>query len=154
MTPRRCGRAPGFPSAIPVPVDTGAAIADQATALIGTPFLLHGREPSVGIDCVGLVALSLECTGRLFEIPREYALRGSYFERAVRFFDIEFFHHLSGESAQPGDILLCQPAIRQLHFAVITSRGFVHAHAGLRRVVLTPQPFPWPAIGHWRYIGD
>lgn len=123
-------------------------------ALVGTPFLLHGREPGIGIDCVGLVGLSLKSTGKLFEIPCDYALRGTYLERAVGFFDREFFHHLSVDSALPGDILLCQPAIRQLHFAVTTSQGLVHAHAGLRRVVLTPQPVPWPVTGHWRYIGD
>lgn len=135
-------------------VDIGAAIAEQATALIDTPFLLHGRDPGVGIDCVGLVASCLKRTGRSFEIPRDYALRGSYFERAVSFFDRELFRHLKRESAQPGDILLCQPATRQLHFAVTTSQGLVHAHAGLRRVVLTPQPVPWPVTGQWRYIGD
>jgi hypothetical protein len=28
--------------------------------------------------------------------------------------------------------------------------GFVHAHAGLRRVVTTPAPLPWPIECHWR----
>jgi len=30
----------------------------------------------------------------------------------------------------------------------------VHAHAGLRRVVLATAPPDWQPIGHWRWAGD
>ena len=33
---------------------------------------------------------------------------------------------------------------------VSTDPGFVHAHAGLRRVVEMPGESPWPIIGWWR----
>ena len=134
--------------------DVGAAIADRATTLVGVPFRLRGRSVEAGLDCVGVVAHALECTGRSFEISRDYALRGEYLARISAFFDSDCFRLIEAESFQPGDILLGRAAERQVHFAVHTSHGAVHAHAGLRRVVLTPPPLIWPTIFHWRYIGD
>jgi hypothetical protein len=39
---------------------------------------------------------------------------------------------------------------RQLHLGVRTADGFVHAHAGLRRVVETPGMPEWPLVGAYR----
>ncbi|TPE58524.1 hypothetical protein FJQ54_15775 [Sandaracinobacter neustonicus] len=39
---------------------------------------------------------------------------------------------------QPGDVLLCNPAVRQVHLAVRTELGVVEACARLRRVVERP----------------
>lgn len=132
----------------------GAEIATRATALIGTPFRLHGRNADGGIDCVGVVALSLQNSGCGLSVPCDYAMRGQYREHAFAFFDRNHFQTVTADNHQTGDILLCQPAVRQLHFAIITAAGLVHAHAGLRRVVVTPPPVTWPVIGHWRYIGE
>lgn len=38
----------------------------------------------------------------------------------------------------------------QLHLAVRTKQGFVHAHAGIRRVVETPGEPQWPLLGAYR----
>jgi hypothetical protein len=38
----------------------------------------------------------------------------------------------------------------QLHLGVRTADGFVHAHAGLRRVVETPGAPQWPVLGVYR----
>lgn len=135
-------------------VDVGAAIARRASELVGVPFRLHGRRAEAGLDCIGVVTYALECTGRPFDVPRDYAMRGEYLARIFAFFDADCFRQLGSEPGLPGDISLGQPAARQLHFAVLTKQGFVHAHAGLRSIVLTPPPLPWPAIAHWRYIGD
>jgi hypothetical protein len=43
-----------------------------------------------------------------------------------------------------------EPAAEQLHLAVLTDAGFVHAHAGLRRVVETAGMPEWPVIGIYR----
>jgi hypothetical protein len=137
-----------------VRTDVGEAIAEHAIELVGSPFRLRGRSVEAGLDCIGVVAHALECTGCRFDVPRDYALRGEYLARIFAFFDADCFRQIDTEPALPGDISLGQPAARQLHFAVHTMRGLVHAHAGLRSVVLTPPPLPWPEIAHWRYIGD
>lgn len=137
-----------------MPVNVGAEIAERAITMVGIPFRLRGRTTESGVDCVGVVAEALACTGIAFEIPCDYTLRGEYLGRVFAFFGRDCFRALARDHPQPGDILLCRVADRQLHFAVFTSRGIVHAHAGLRRVVLTPPPLPWHVIAHWRYIGD
>jgi hypothetical protein len=137
-----------------VPVDSRAQIAAAARALVGCPFKLHGRNAKAGIDCVGLVGLALARSGQQLDIPRDYALRGDYLGRISAFFDRSDFAIVSDGQIEPSDILLGVPGPRQVHFLVATIDGAVHAHAGLRRVVLTPYPLPWPIIGHWRFIGD
>jgi hypothetical protein len=139
---------------IPVRDDAGGVIARRATELVGTPFRLHGRKCEGGLDCVGVLAEALACAGHTFRIPCDYTLRGEYVERISAFFDRACFRTLGHQRPVAGDILLCQPAERQLHFAIVATHGIIHAHAGLRRVVLTPHPVPWPIIGQWRYIGD
>lgn len=134
--------------------DVGVAIARRALDLVGTPYKLGGRIPNAGLDCVGVVALALAERGAAAGIPDDYALRGEYLGRVSAFFDRAGFRRVDGEPLLQGDLLLCQPAVRQCHLAVVTSHGAVHAHAGLRRVVLTPLPLPWPLTGHWRSIGD
>lgn len=131
---------------IPVRTDVAA----RALGLVGTPFRLHGRNPAAGLDCVGLVAEALG----LAAVPCEYTLRGDHLGRVVAFFDAGDFHSINDGVLDPGDILLLHPAVRQLHFAIVTEQGAVHAHAGLLRVVLSPLPLPWPIIGHWRRVFD
>lgn len=134
--------------------DVGADIAVRALDLVGVPFQLRGRRPEVGLDCIGVVAVALAGCGDAIEIPCDYTLRGNYLGRISAFLDRDCFSRMSNENMEAGDILLCQPAVRQLHLAVVTHVGAVHAHAGLRRVVLTPLPLPWPVVGHWRCFGD
>jgi cell wall-associated NlpC family hydrolase len=51
----------------------------------------------------------------------------------------------------PGDVLLVRPGPAQHHLVIAAAAGgFVHAHAGLGRVVLTPAPLDWPIDRHWR----
>jgi cell wall-associated NlpC family hydrolase len=137
-----------------VQIESGRQIAQRADELVGCPFKLHGRNPDVGIDCVGVVAAALAKHCGTLVIPHDYAMRGDYMERISSIFDRDCFGSIVGGTVQSGDVILCRPACGQLHFAVIATGGAVHAHAGLRRVVLTPLPLPWPVVGHWRYIGD
>jgi len=50
----------------------------------------------------------------------------------------------------PGDVLLMAAGPGQVHVGIRTATGFVHADAGLRRVVERPGMPPWPVIGVWR----
>ena len=47
-------------------------------------------------------------------------------------------------------LALVRPGPLQLHLMIGTGAGFVHAHAGLGRVVETPGLSPWPVLGWWR----
>ncbi len=47
-------------------------------------------------------------------------------------------------------LALVRPGPLQLHLMIGTGAGFVHAHAGLGRVVEMPGVSPWPVIGWWR----
>ena len=120
----------------------------------GVPFRLHGWSSETGLDCVGLAAVSLQSVGFDLPVPKGYQLRGQFEGQALKFFDTACFKALEpGEVGASGDICMVRIAPRQLHFIIAVAGGFVHAHAGLRRVVLTPGLVTWPIIGRWRYIG-
>lgn len=118
--------------------------AARARALVGTRFRAQGRG-SEGLDCVGLTLATYGIDGGA--VRRDYALRGAYrveLERELQ----RFFRPV--KAARRGDLMLCAPAADQLHLAVKTEAGFVHAHAGLRRVVETPGAPDWPVVAVFR----
>lgn len=129
---------------------SGAALAKAAERLVGAPFRLHGRDPSTGLDCLGVVIAALAQVGRPVEAPPRYALRNSAAGRFMRLPEAAGFSAADAPS-RAGDLLALAAGPAQLHAAIVgTSGGIVHAHAGLRRVVLSPFPLPWPMLGHWR----
>jgi hypothetical protein len=118
------------------------SIVERARAMIGVPFRLHGRS-EMGLDCVGLAAMAI---GR--DAPCAYGLRSGDVNRA------QVWLWAAGLApvavGRPGDLALVRPGPLQLHLMIGTGVGFVHAHAGLGRVVETPGASPWPVIGWWR----
>ena len=132
----------------------GARIAERALDLVGVPFRLHGRTAEAGLDCIGLVAATLQSVGFNLPVPKDYQIRGQFDGRAAQFFNAACFEALApDQDSSSGDLYMVRVAPRQLHFIIAVAGGFVHAHAGLRRVVLTPGSVIWPIIGRWRYIG-
>lgn len=117
-------------------------VAEAALAVVGSRFRLHGRDPATGLDCVGLAAVAFG-----LDAPTGYALRGGDADDVAARLDAVLAR--TSDSA-PGDLLLMRTAPRQLHFGVRTEGGFVHADAGLRRVVERPGEPPWPVLGVWR----
>ena len=120
--------------------------AERARALVGTRFRLQGRS-AAGLDCVGLAMAA-------FDLPpdcvrRNYRVRGDH-EVEVRAFLADQFRRVSRAQLRAGDLMLMRVAPDQLHLGVRTEDGFVHAHAGLRRVVETPGMPEWPLIAAYR----
>jgi hypothetical protein len=121
-----------------------------ARAAIGTRFRLHGRDGR-GLDCVGLAALAMRAEGYAGEVPSGYALRHG--DAAGVCAAIAAAGLVAGEGRRAGDVLLLRTGPGQLHLAIDSGEGLVHADAMLRRVVERPDPLPWPVIGRWR-VGD
>ncbi|KPL68941.1 hypothetical protein SZ64_13025 [Erythrobacter sp. SG61-1L] len=128
----------------------GSALARAAAGLAGVPFRLHGRDPASGLDCVGLVHAALAAIGREAPAPCHYGLRNRDIAHALSFLTRAGFAETT-TSPLPGDLLLTQPGPLQHHLLIHGEGGAaIHAHAGLRRVVITPPPLPWPVLRRWR----
>jgi len=126
------------------------ALAEASRDLVGCPFRLHGRNPATGLDCVGLVSAALAATGASPITPSGYGLRN---------LDIAQWLPLAQRSGlvpvpgpvRAGDVLLIALALCQHHLVIAADeRSVVHAHAGLRRVVLQPRDPSWQIIAKWR----
>lgn len=130
--------------------ERGQELADAAQALLGTSFKLHGRDPKRGIDCVGLVLCSLRIIGRHPVAPPAYALRNTGIEHLLPTISANGFAQ-SMDSQLPGDLIIVRPAVSQFHIAIAASdQHIIHAHAGLRRVVRSPQPADLSIVCRWR----
>ena len=120
--------------------------AGRARALVGTRFRLQGRS-SEGLDCIGVVLATFGIDPAAAR--RDYRLRGEdpvELDAAL----LAHFRRLRARQLAPGDVMLMSVDKRQLHLAVKTADGFVHAHAGVRRVVETPGIPAWDVLGVYR----
>lgn len=129
---------------------TGADLAAAAAALAGTRFRLHGRDPATGIDCVGLLEAALKNCGSRTILPRGYTMRTARPERWIGNPAVYGFVEAAG-SFQPGDVILLAVGPAQSHIAIAgPDQSWVHAHAGLRRVVVAPHRPEGRLTHHWR----
>lgn len=115
----------------------------KARGAIGTRFRLHGRGGADGIDCVGLAALAYGVSA-----PRGYALRTG--DPARVFQAIAAAGLVPVTDARAGDLILFRAGPGQLHLAIASEDGVIHADASLRRVVERPGPPPWIPLMRWR----
>jgi hypothetical protein len=118
----------------------------RARALVGTQFRPQGRDRS-GLDCVGLLMATYGIP--VDRVRRNYRVKGDHRREAEQVL-AQHFRRVPPGQALSGDALLFQIARDQLHFGVWTDAGFVHAHAGLKRVVETPGFPEWPLIAVYR----
>jgi murein DD-endopeptidase / murein LD-carboxypeptidase len=129
----------------------GERAAARALQAVGTPFRFHGRQPGIALDCVGLAAHAIG----LPDVPIRYSLKGNYLAAIETYLAQSEGCKLSLDAAAiAGDIALVQCGSAQCHLMIRARRGWVHAHAGLRRVVHMPDPSPWPIIALWRIEGS
>jgi len=104
-------------------------MAAAARALAGVPFRLHGRDPAIGIDCVGLALLSAREAGLSVPEPPPYRLRSGAGKQFVAYMEEAGFRLSSGRQA--GDVLLIRLSALQSHLAE------------------TPSFTPMPGWGGW-----
>ena len=119
-----------------------SAVVARARACLGARFRPQGRDPVLGLDCVGLAGVAFQVA-----VPGGYARRSADLGRvqaAIMAAELE-----PGAMA-PGALLLCATGPGQLHLAIVTDTGFVHADAMAGRVVERPGAPPWPVLGAWR----
>ena len=130
---------------------SGDALAAAAQALVGTRFRLGGRDPARGLDCFGVLGAALRAIGRTPSLPSGYRQRRIGLPDLDPWFAANTLARCD-EPACAGDVMLldCGPA--QPHLAILTSTGFVHAHARVGRVLETTGHPPWPSIARARLI--
>ena len=124
--------------------------ASAAERLAGTPFRPHGRTAEHGLDCVGVVLAALRSCGITADVARPYGLRNASIST---FLPLAAQLGLAKAQGPPrrGDVLLVIAGPAQHHLLVVTGADrFVHAHAGLRRVVVQRGIAAWPCARHWR----
>lgn len=120
--------------------------AERARALVGTRFRAQGRGPK-GLDCAGVVIAAFGIDpGR---VRRDYSLRRHEL-REVEQALAEHFRRIAVNAIRSGDVMLMSVDADRVHLGIRTFDGFVHAHAGIRRVVETPGMPQWPVLSAWR----
>lgn len=128
---------------------TPAQLAEAAETFVGVRFRLHGRNPATGLDCIGLFSAAMAKAGSACQLPTGYPLR---------VIDLEHWlpdpARLGFDGAQapfrPGDVIMLRPSIGQFHLAIAGPAGWIHAHAGLRRIVRQPDLPSGTLVHHWR----
>lgn len=123
----------------------GERVAAAALALVGTRFRAQGRDPALGLDCVGVGVAALKAAGFGVAVRNDYPLRSGMWN--ARDEPVELMRCLGD---RPGDVLLLRVDETQLHVAVRTGCGIVHADAALRCVVERPGIPDWPVVDAWR----
>ncbi len=120
---------------------------ERARGAVGARFRLHGRCVAHGLDCVGLAGLAYGVA-----VPRGYALRGGDVGQVMGIARGAGLARV--EEARAGDLMLFNAGPGQLHLAIASETGVIHADAALRRVVERPGVPPWPLIARWRFKED
>ena len=126
-------------------------MAEKAISLCGAAFRLHGRDELGGLDCIGLADQCLLAANVEGRTPNGYSIRGGSEQSINRFMADTGFERLPPESGLcEGDFVLVRPSPVQWHFLIRAQNGFVHAHAGLGKVIFCPGDAPWPIVSIFR----
>lgn len=122
-----------------------------ARACLGTPFHHQGRQPGVGLDCIGLVIVALDAIGRKVADRTDYGRRpdGQSLVNAL-------LQHgaCAVDEIRAGDVLLFRYDHQPQHVALaIDSAHMIHAFAPARAVVETAVGDYWlrRLVGVYRF---
>ncbi len=126
----------------------GERVWAAALALVGVRFRLHGRDPAHGLDCVGLVAASYAAAGHCVDaVPDDYRLRDVSLPQIDGWLCAAGLRAVASHAL--GDVVVSDMGRGQMHLMIAGACASVHAHAGLRRVVLMPGAVGL-VVGRWR----
>ena len=129
---------------------TPARLAREAEALLDTRFRLHGRDPATGVDCIGLLVAAMARGGQMIAVPTGYPLRLRDLAQWLPDPAACGFSAAQGPF-RAGDVVMLQPGPAQFHLAIADrTLGWIHAHAGLRRVVREGALPAGTITAHWR----
>ena len=128
----------------------GERIVVAARDAVGTRFRAQGRGAR-GLDCIGLVALSLRAGGYVGAVRAGYALRSGDAARVSDELSAAGLRRV--RVVKPGDVVVSASGPGQLHLGIATGTGTVHADAMLRRVVERPGEPVGDVIAAWRLGG-
>lgn len=120
---------------------------ERARMLIGTRFRAQGRDPQLGVDCIGLAMFAHRIAPG--NVRGDYRLRGDHRAELVTGMAGRF-RRVCRARSRPGDVILLKVAGDQFHLAIRTGRGFIHADARHGVVVETPGVPEWPVVGYFR----
>lgn len=119
----------------------------RARDLLGVRFRPQGRGTNQGLDCIGVVAMTFGLTA----VRRDYCLRSGDADEVNGEFAAGGFSAIAVTAAGAGDVLLVRVGPGRLHVVILTPEGYLHADAGLRRVVEVPGAVAWPVVSAWRH---
>lgn len=131
-------------------MERSEAIVRAARGCIGARFRAQGRDPDLGLDCIGLAGFAFAAAGVKLRLPSDYALRGRARERLARAAAEFGFTSVAPGKEAAGDLLLMRTGPGQEHLAIRSAYGIIHADARLRRVVELKGAAPWPIVAAWR----
>lgn len=131
-------------------MNEGKLLAEAAATFIGTPFKLQGRDPAIGLDCVGLVVAALRKIGKRPVSTTGYRLRNTSIDKWLINAEASSLRQVYSE-IHVGDVLLVKPGPAQAHLLVTENANtFIHAHAGLKCVARLHGHLPWLIERQWR----
>jgi cell wall-associated NlpC family hydrolase len=107
----------------------------RALSLIGVPFRAQGRDPAIGLDCLGVVVWSYQL--RVPDVPR-YKLDDGTWDQVLHELS-PWFEPVANCNAQSGDLAAFRLS-RSFHFGVISDSKLVHADLAVGRVVARRLP--------------
>ncbi len=120
-----------------------------ARACLGARFRSQGRDPLIGLDCLGLALVALRAGGMTGGAPADYRLRGDHLARLVAGLAAVGLERV--DRLQPGGLVVMETGPMQWHLAIWTGSGLIHADAQLGRVVEMPGPPCWPVCAIWAW---
>ena len=121
-------------------------VVERALSLVGTRFRAQGRDPRLGLDCLGLAMIAYRVDGAT--IRRDYRLSGDH-RRELMVGLAGKFRRVAPSRRRAGDLMLMRVSDDQYHLAVRTHAGFVHADAR-RGVVETLGTPVWAVVATYR----
>lgn len=108
-----------------------AAVA-AARACLGTPFQHQGRQPGVGLDCVGLCVIAARAAGAEVDDVLGYSRRP---HRGRLEHQLALQRCLQLAPVDQADFALMRFAREPMHLAVLAGDTIIHAFAQVGRVV-------------------